>query len=317
MSTNLELSPEPARGAVFLEELRAVGLGMRRELIALAVIVLGSGLLFSWLVFYYDEKESFPFQPDRVIAFVIVAIVIPLGVWRAENPERRTYLWSLPLSRRSGHVAKLVSGWFWTMLATALIPLWWWAMALVTNSLVWERPIYIERMDLADGSSLELVGGIATYVYSLPGWLLLVPFGFATILYLAGSTLALATNHPFRWGIGLWCLGMALGGLAELGQDAELKEIVERTGGAIDYNTYLEQVADEDRFLERLFGNEAPYGLQNLMDPEVSRPEVIPGTNGPRDVRRADLSNWLSSMALWGGLALLATYLASTKHRDP
>lgn len=315
MSTNLELSPEPAWGAVLIEQLRAVGIAIRREFIALVVILFGSGIFFTWFSVTFREYGDFPFQPNQVVAMVLVAVVIPLAVWKSEKPERRTYLWSLPLLRRSGHVAKLVSGWLWTMLAVALVTLWWWAVAVATDSLVWERSIYIARNDLAPGSNLELVGDLASYVYPLPGWLLLVPFGLATVLYLVGSAVVLATNHPFRWALGLWCFALAIGGLNELGQDAELRELREAN---VDERRILDELLDQDRFLERLLGNEAAYGIENLFDPEISRPEDIPGTIvGPRNVQRGNFSNWLTSIGLWGGLALLAAYAAAARHREP
>lgn len=313
MSMEMQLSPEPTRGVVLVEQLRTVGLGLRKEAVVFSLLLAGLGTLLLRMLSRPGVLGNFDFQPGAVVNFMVLAAVTPIFVWRAESPERRTYLWSTPVSRRSGQVLKLASGWLWTMLGVGGIVAWGWAMALITDGLIWAREHRIEMADLTADAAFEVVGGIALYQYQLPAWLMLVPFALATILYLGSSVVVLSTNHPQRWAAIL--LGVVLGVymLDQAGEAAERRVLTASLGRTPLYS----EIADEDRFLERLLGREAPYGLTNLVDPEPSVSEVIPGTNKPLSVRRANLSNWLSATAIWGGLALLAASIAAFWHRDP
>lgn len=313
MSAKVELHPRPNWTAVVLEEVKAVGLGLRREFVAIVVFLVGFGAFFIALTSQPGFSDEHNFQPDILLPAILLSLVAPLAVWKSESPRRRTYLWSLPLSRRTGHLAKLASGWIWLMAALALYMLWSWGMALATDGLVWERAMTIYQ-PIDAGSAPLRAGEGQRFVYPMARWLLVVPFGAATLMYLLGSILVLSSNHPLRWAAGIWIAVLAVGGMAELSEDSQIYRTRDATESGQIVNPVVNQ---EPGILQRLLESDSPYGMENLVMPEVRRPERIPGTDLTLDVSRGNFSHWLTSITLWGGLVLLGAYVAAGRHRDP
>jgi hypothetical protein len=297
MSTNLSLAPRPSLGAVAMEELRAVGVAVRREFTLVIAALLGFGGFFAWLSAHSDDR--FYFQPDILAPAMLVPLIVPLAVWRSENPERRTYLWSLPVSRKTTHLLKLTAGWMWAMAAVAIYIVWAWGLAVITGGPVWDV-------------QMAARGSFPGYSYSLEWWLLLVPFTAATVTYLFGSLFTLTMNYPLRWAIGLWIVVYLSALLADTAYGMRIQEMID-AGMTEDE---IEAAAEENLpLISKLFDDDQPYGLSSVFDPTVGREESIHGIT--RTVQRGRLDYWLTATALWGGVSIVAAYLASAKFREP
>src|SRR5215218_1167118 len=116
--------PVPALAAVLREQFRAVGLRLRLEALAVVAIVVVGLALAIW-DFVTDLRTAGSLNTVTLhpgpIGFlpIVVAFFVPMSVWRREEPDSRSYLWALPVARRSGQLTKALAGWIWYVLATA------------------------------------------------------------------------------------------------------------------------------------------------------------------------------------------------------
>ena len=301
MSTKMELAPQPAWGAVALEEIRAVGISLRWAFIGIAVLLSGLGAFFTLLSVDAEARGGraiFPFIPDILTVGTLLALAVPLAVWRSETPEKRTYLWSLPLSRKGAHLPKLLAGWVWVMVATAIYILWVWAVALLTNGPVWEV-------------QMAARGSFPGYSYGYDWWLLLVPFASATVLYALGSIFVVAMNYPLRWAAGFWLVLVLFLFVDEIAKDRRMEEM--QAAGMTAEEIY--PAVQQGTLLAKLLTPEKPWGMFNVVDPSVRVEEPIQGEMRP--VEHGRLTHWLTATALWGGLTLIALYIASAAFREP
>ena len=211
------LHPLPRRDAVVREQLRTVGFSLRRE----AMLVAGGlGALTAWILSIYGKYRggSVNLVPDAMTPAVLLALFAALAVWKGEDPARRGYHWSMPVDHADHAMAKALSGWAWLVAAMGAYAAWLAAMALVT------------RGNFAVESGW--VNGSRTYD-AVAAWRWLVPFAGATILYLFGTALALASRHPWRW-LGGGAVGFVFlaAWAASIGGRTPLHELVETLWGA-------------------------------------------------------------------------------------
>jgi hypothetical protein len=163
------LHPTPRGRDVVREQVRIVGLGLRREaLIAAAVLGIVTLVIVSEIVLggagiHFDADASFPIS--------VAAFLFPFAVWRGERRFGPAFLWTLPVDRRRLALAKAFAGWVWLMAALTVFILWLLALAL-----------------------LSAATGVRTVT--------LFPFTGATAMYLLGSALVLGLRHPLRWLLG-------------------------------------------------------------------------------------------------------------------
>ncbi|HEU4454032.1 MAG TPA: hypothetical protein VFR81_13275 [Longimicrobium sp.] len=129
---------------------------------------------------------------------------------------------------------------------------------------------------------------------SVAGWRWLVPFGGATILYLFGTALALASRHPWRWlGGGAVAFVFMAAWAASIGGRTPLHELIETLwAGEYGLRTAITGLSP-DRY------EEASHGLFYL------------GSYGLEPA----CGTWVSAAALWLAGALGAATLAA--HRQP
>jgi len=107
--------------------------------------------------------------------------VIPFGVWRSEDPARRSYHWAMPVARTPHTLMKTASGWLWLMVAVAVYLLYIVALSLVVSAITGDPR-----------------GG-----RSVTAWQWVIPFTSATVAYLLGSAAVIASDHPWRWIMGV------------------------------------------------------------------------------------------------------------------
>jgi hypothetical protein len=165
---------------VVLEQVRIVGLSLRREaLIVAAVLGFGTVLIVSELVGGgpgFDSRETFP--------TALFSALIPFAMWRNDKPFGPAFLWTLPVDRRRLALAKVFAGWLWTMAMLGVFVLWLFMLAL-----------------LAHAPALQIV--------------LRVPVTATAATYLFASAMVLGLRHPLRWLLGAAGVFFLIGGLSE------------------------------------------------------------------------------------------------------
>ena len=163
------LNPVPRWMDVLREQLTSVGLGLKRE----AMVVAGFATLFTGaLVATWSEHgEGMLVKPTQGVAAAVAALLIPMLVWKGENPARRGYHHAMPVGHGAHATAKAAAGWAWTMAAVAAFFGWMGILAALTG------------------------GGVAGAEW----WQWVAPFTGATVLYLLGSALTLAMSRPWKW----------------------------------------------------------------------------------------------------------------------
>ncbi|HEY0372685.1 MAG TPA: hypothetical protein VGD79_11825 [Thermoanaerobaculia bacterium] len=161
------LHATPRWSDAVLEQIRVVGLSLRREaLVVAAVLGVGTFLVASDIVGGrpgFDSRETFP--------TALIAFFYPFLIWRNDRRFAPSFLWTLPVDRRRLALARVFAGFVWLMAAIAFFIIW-----LLT---------------------LGLLSG-ATSAHTISR----IPF-IATIgTYLFGSAVVLGLRHPLRWLLG-------------------------------------------------------------------------------------------------------------------
>jgi hypothetical protein len=176
--TEVTLHPTPRERDVVREQIRIVGLGLRREALVVAIVMGIITLLVSADIVrgraetWFDSADWYPLG--------IIAFLVPFAVWRRERRFGPSFLWTLPVDRRRLALARVFAGWVWVMAALAVFVLWQLVLALV-----------------AGVTGAEIIPFI-----SCAG---------VTALYLFGSAVVLGLRHPLRWLLGTAGLFFLLG----------------------------------------------------------------------------------------------------------
>ncbi|HEU0012063.1 MAG TPA: hypothetical protein VFQ45_00180 [Longimicrobium sp.] len=209
----------PAWGAIAAEQVRAVGLGLRVELTLLALFLAGLTVLLNVTAYRTGERINTDI-PNVAIPLFMLALAAPLAIWKGEEPARRGYLWAMPVPRVEHSLAKVFAGWVWVMGIVVVMLLWVLAMAWATGGDL--------RLDRSLGMLDGMPRGARVVAPAMEGypWMWLVPFTGATVAYLAGSILALASNYPWRWIAGGVFAFMMTAMLMEMG-GLMIEELVE------------------------------------------------------------------------------------------
>ena len=161
------LHPTPRWRDAVAEQVRIVGLKLRREALAAAVV-----LVVAALPVLIDLGRGGPgFDSDESFPTPVFSFLLPFAVWRGERRFGPDFLWTLPVDRKQIALARVIAGWVWLMVAVGAFVLWALALALLANA-----------------SSAET--------------LMRVPFIATTVMYMFGSALVLGFRHPLRWLLG-------------------------------------------------------------------------------------------------------------------
>ncbi len=197
---NVILHAAPRMREVVREQIRIVGLALRREALVVAV-VLGTATLVIAVDITRGSAASW-FDSDEWAALGVVAFLSPFAVWRRERRFGPAFLWTLPVDRRRLALARVFAGWVWLMLALAVFTAWERTMALISG--------------IPNAEVVRLDAFIGT-----------------TLTYLLGSALVLGSRHPLRWllgTVGVFLLLGTLNRLLGLGPDGVLDERLSATG---------------------------------------------------------------------------------------
>src|SRR5215208_3767222 len=118
------LHPLPRPGAVVREQLRTVGLSLRRE------AMLAGGALAAFTAWFLAMRINGHFHgsldllPETMMPFVMLSLFAALAVWKTEDPSRRGYHWSMPVDHSAHALIKSGSGLAWLMAAGAVYLVW-------------------------------------------------------------------------------------------------------------------------------------------------------------------------------------------------
>jgi hypothetical protein len=168
------MNPVPGWMDVLREQFSSVGLALKRE----AMVVAGFLGLFS--VFVLLQPGGITVSPMGGIATALAALLIPMVIWKGEDPARRGYHHAMPVEHGPHAIARGAAGLAWTLAGVAAFFAWVGALSVVTG------------------------GGVD----NVEPWQWLGPFAGATVTYLLGSALTLVTSRPWKW-LGLGAVGYA------------------------------------------------------------------------------------------------------------
>jgi hypothetical protein len=174
------LHPVPERGAIVREQIDAVSIAIRKE----QWFFLGTLVVFLLLAIYsalsghsgQHGHADLEYGPAATVPVSLIALLIPFGVWRASDRERRAYDWVMPVEQSTHTIIRMLAGWLWLMLGVVL----YLVFLMGTEALI----------------VLITGGSIALHV---PAWQWLVPFTAASIAYLLTSIPIIGSEHPWRW----------------------------------------------------------------------------------------------------------------------
>lgn len=292
------LTPTPTPGLVAREQVRTVGLAVRREVVLLAAAV-GALVLFMGVValspalrVQVDGELPLNLNPEELgILAAMVAVFFPLAVWKGEAPWGDTPLWSFPVEHPRHVVLKIWAGWVWLMAVVLMGLLGICAAVLLAGGAL---GLETTRLLVVDPAALAASGGAdgtTAVAWSSPGYQWFMPFFAATALYLLASALWVGTRHPIRWVVGLWIAVLAIGGFLE-----------------------LTEIQSAERFLE---GALSTFDQLVTGGHETLRRSVWP-TPGERLVVWDALPSpgrWAGISASWLALGVAAVVAAARRHR--
>lgn len=285
-STTLHSTPRPRD--VLLAQIRAVGLAPRGLAPAAMAVVALAALHIT--IESLKTGEVIAFHPERQWLPGIVGLLLPIVVWRGEEPFGASILWTLPVDRWRHALAKVFAGWVWLMGGVALFVLWSFALTLLSGgNILEEETLRVLRSSLSASHTLS-PAAVETVRWTPEPLLWLAPFTSATAMYLLASALGLAVRHPLRWIVGS-VIGFFL---------------VSGVGNVLE------------PLLESLF--EGPYGLDALLTARTTflNIEVTLSTGDRVAVWRAlpDAGQWATATLLWTGAGLASLLAASSRHRE-
>ena len=290
----------PRMLVVVTEQIRSVGLAVRREVAVLAVPV-----VLLTIVVLIESRDGSALDLHLEDQFVITALafLLPFVVWKGEDVFGDAHLWTLPVGRRRHALAKVFAGWTWQMAATAAYLLWLLGLAVVTGGAIAADKTWL----MVGSSQFDAVLGpwdlsqgaldpreLATVRWSPRPWQWIVPFTGATVAYLIGSSVALGMKHRWRWVAGI-VVGVFL--LTTSGPAPEVHETI----------------------LQPVLGGS--YGLDyaltagtETLNTEIPLPndEVVVVWLGLPTLRQ-----WLIGTVIWTVIGLATLSAAVSRHREP
>lgn len=293
--TGPELHAAPGAGAVLKEQFRAVGLAVRRE--AAVAAVLAGALSLLVLVEALGAQKPLSPTPEDLFAFAVLVgsagFLFPLTVWKGEARFGGSQLWCLPVSHSRHALLKVAAGWMWLLLFVAALLL---LLLLLPSLLSGGMPGEGEAVLLLDEAAASRVRYVP---WRIPLWQWLAPFWGATVVYLLGSALLLATPYPWRWiaGSSLFLLAGAV-----IGQQAG----IEWLGGI--FEILVERVLLSGYGLETVFTG----GIESL-----ETVHLLPSGDERVALRRLPtLGRWVTASFLWAAIGVAAVVAAASRDRE-
>ena len=284
----------PAMKAVWGEQLRVVGLAIRREgALAALALALGSVALIAFsrmpvLQAMVDgeigELVFDPGEPPWGFFGVLGALLLPLVVWKGERRFGDTPLWSMPVDHRRHALLKVAAGWVWLMAILGAALVWVTLTTLASGGSLGVDEVRLLVLDPA-GVAAGTPGAMESVNWTTPWWEWALPFTSATAAYLLASTLVLATRRPLFWAAGLWVAGGVVLGIADFRDIGWIQRVSDFVAWYIGGDSFTR-------------GMQLPTGGREVWT-------LLPS-----------IRMWTASSAFWIGLGLVGVLAASRRVRD-
>ena len=296
--TSTTFHSAPRTRDVLLAQIRAVGLAPRGPALAAMAVVALATLLIT--IESLNTGAVIAFHPEHQMLPGIVGLLLPIGVWRGEEPFGASFLWTLPVDRWRHALAKVFAGWVWLMGGVALFVLWSLALTLLSGgNILAEETLRVLRSVSFSASRTLDPAAVETIRWTPEPLLWLAPFTSASATYLLASALGLGTRHPLRWIAGSVIGFYIVSGVGDAANAVWLANALER-------------------LLEPLF--EGPYGFDALLTARTTflKIEATLSTGERVVVWRAapDLGQWATATLLWTGAGLVTLWAAASRHRE-
>ncbi|MEM7414913.1 MAG: hypothetical protein AAF389_05400 [Gemmatimonadota bacterium] len=201
-------------GVAAVEQLRVVGLSMRREMLVVAAALLGLLILAPMSQEIMLEIGPLLLPTDLGPLAFTVGIVPPLLVWRREAFFGESTLWLLPVEHTAHARAKVAAGWLWLMGVVGMGVAVLIGLILIGHGTDGFRGMVWFATDVA--AARAGTGGLEQIPWATPVWGWAHPFFVATCTYLGATAILLGLRRPFHWAIGGWIVLMAIGLSAEV-----------------------------------------------------------------------------------------------------
>ncbi|MXO86478.1 hypothetical protein GRI38_10625 [Altererythrobacter aurantiacus] len=279
-------------GRQLVEQIRITGRSLRREALALIVILLV--LTAIGLFEAIRGGAGLNADPELLLAVLPLALLLPFAIWRAEPAFADAFVWFMPVSRQRVAATKVVAGAFWLLVLVLLVFAWIAALALGSGGSMGET----EQRLVGDASTsftqLELRR------WSPPVWLWFVPVFSALIVYLLASAALLGLRHPLR------ILGVVLFGGAMLLAIV----FVASPGGAVGQSLMRWQDLAANGSLG--YNVALTAGVSSLSD------EWMRADGQTVSVWRdlPSLRSWATAMLSWFAAAVILLLAAIARHRE-
>lgn len=292
------LHPMPRPGEVVREQLRAVGLAIRREALVVTLLAMvAASVLVREIV---AEGDVIHFHPRSWLVHGLLGALLPFVVWKGERRFGESLLWTLPVERRHHALTKALAGWMWLMLATAGFVLLLLALALLSGGNVTQP----ETLRILPSAAVPMPGhhvdaALVRVVRWTPAPLLwLVPFTAATATYLLTSALLLGLRNPVRWIGGFVFALVLLAGLTGLTDVPWLRFLPSRLVSSLLHGSHglaMLLTASTEFLAARV-----PLSTGDVV-------ATVPGV--------PDVGGWAVTSLLWIGAGVAALWAAAHRHR--
>jgi hypothetical protein len=294
--TSTTFHSAPRARDILLAQVRAIGFVPRGPVRAAMAVVALAALFIT--IESLKTGEAIAFHPERQWLPGIVGLLLPIVVWRGEEPFGAGFLWTLPVDRWRHALAKVFAGWVWLMGAVALFVLWRLVLTLLSGGNILAEETLRVLTSLPASRTLD-PAAVQTVRWTPEPLLWLAPFTAATATYLLASALGLGTRHPLRWIAGSVIGFFLVSGVGEAANVGWLGNALERP-------------------LESLF--EGPYGFDALLTARTTflSNEATLSTGETVVVWRGlpDAGQWAAATLLWTGAGLVALWAAAWRHRE-
>jgi hypothetical protein len=232
--TDITMDRTPSMKAAAVEQLRVVGLAVRREALAIC-----AGLALLLLLVPFVEEIVVEVGPilnptDLGVIAAFLGLASPLAVWKGETLFGESRLWTLPVDHARHARMKVAAGWVWLMGVVSVGVL---SLVLFVVLVGGDAGSEGTRWMVTDLDAVRsgAGGGVRQMVWTTPLWHWAHPFVVATWGYVAVSALLLGFKRPYHWAVGGWLAFLAFGLLGEEGNIARVTSTLDVFMGAIDW----------------------------------------------------------------------------------
>lgn len=296
--TQSALHSTPRPHAVLLEQLRALGLALRRPAAAAAALAAAGTALIA--VDVAGTGLVLDFRPEYQMLPTVLGVLFPIAVWGGVRRFGADFFWALPVDRRRHALIRVLAGWGWLMAAVLLFVLWQLALTLLSGGEVLpEETIRVLPTGSSWGASPVDPATLRSVHWPAQPVLWLVPFTAATGTYLLASALALGTRNPLRWIVGTVLALLLLGVAGDVTKVGWLFGAPERLAELV---------------------TQGPYGMDTLFTARTESLKIdVLLTTGERVVvwrGLPHLRDWAVGTLLWTGAGLAALWAAASRHRE-